>query len=208
MIKIALVDDHEIFLKGLQNLLQSQANIECNKVFLSADVLLTELPLQNTDILLLDLQLPDYEAHTLLKSIRKADDKVKIIYLTLMRGNRYFNKLDQSLFDGYLLKDSPLELLLEVIGKVYKGEKYFGDRYFENHQNTVTHSADKVKQLLSKRECEVLQLIALEYSNAQIAERLFLSVSTIDSHRKNLMIKLGVENTVGLMKVAINNGLI
>ena len=208
MIHLTLVDDHEIFRKGLEGLLKSQGNFEVLNSMGSGNELLENLPLTSTDVLLLDLQLPDMEPEILLKKIRKKQPDLKILYLTLVRGNRYFNKLKPMEIQGYILKDSPVEVLSEAIETVAQGAEYFTDRYQTEHLNTVTTPENKMKELLSKRELEVLKLVAQEYSSAQIAEQLFLSVSTVDSHRKNIMIKLGVDNIVGLIKVAVQNGLI
>lgn len=208
MIRLTLVDDHEIFRKGLEGLLKSRDHFDVIKSLGSANELLENLPLSNTDVLLLDLQLPDMEPDVLLKKIRIKQPDLKVLYLTLVRGNRYFNRLKPMNIQGYLLKDSPVEILSEAIESVAQGNEYFTDRYQTEHLNTVTTPENKMKELLSKRELEVLKLVAQEYSSAQIAEQLFLSVSTVDSHRKNIMIKLGVENIVGLIKVAVQNGLI
>lgn len=208
MLRLALTDDHELFLKGLQNILNEQDGLICQTVFYSGKELLEHLPLSEIDILLLDLQLPDMEAPDLLKKIRKVQPELKIIYLTLVRGNRYFNKLAPLGIQGYLLKDSPVDLLVEAIRQVAKGENYFSERYSDDHQNTVTTPPNKVVELLSSREIEVLKLVAQELSSAEIAARLFVSVSTVDSHRKNMMVKLGVDNIVGLVRFAVENKII
>ncbi|WP_341225846.1 response regulator transcription factor [uncultured Arcticibacterium sp.] len=209
MLRLSLVDDHEIFLKGLKSLLASKANILIRDTFNSGNALLEKLPLQDTDVLLLDLQLPDIESELLLKKIRAKQPDLKILYLTLIRGNRYFNKLSKIGFQGYILKDSPIEILHEAIEKVAAGEEYFGERYSnKNKVNTATTPETQILNLLSLREIEVLKLVTQELSSAEIAQRLFVSVSTIDSHRKNIMVKLGVDNIVGLIKIAVNNGLI
>src|SRR5690606_22794116 len=103
---------------------------------------------------------------------------------------------------------SPIEVLVNAIRTVAGGESYYGDRYSDDHQNTVTTPPNKILELLSSREIEVLKLVAQELSSSEIAARLFVSVSTVDSHRKNIMIKLGVDNIVGLVKIAVENKLI
>lgn len=207
MIKIAIVDDHEIFLKGLEGLLIKEFSI--SQCFINADSFLKSLPELEIDVLLLDVQLPSSDPVSLLKEIRKAHPELPILYLTLMRGNRYFNKLQPHRIQGYVLKDSPIETLTTAIKTVASGQTYFSDRYSsEMEQNNVTIPKDRMISLLSKRELEVMKLVAQELSSAQIAERLFVSVSTVDSHRKNIMIKLGVDNIVGLVKIAVENGLV
>ncbi|MDZ7933447.1 MAG: response regulator [Emticicia sp.] len=124
MIKIAIVDDHEIFLKGLEGILQQTETFKVCHTYLNGSELLKVLPLSDLDVLLLDLQLPDISPEDLLSAIRQKQPDLKIIYLTLVRGNRYFNKLSEIGFEGYLLKDSPIEILKEAINSVYLGNQF------------------------------------------------------------------------------------
>jgi two-component system, NarL family, response regulator NreC len=152
MIKIAIVDDHEIFLRGLEGILLKQTDFEVICTFLSGKDLLNSLPLSEVDILLLDLQLPDIEPEELLTKIKEKQPNLKIIYLTLVRGNRYFNKLAEIGFEGYLLKDSPIEILNEAIKSVFEGKTFFGDRYSHKDEiNTVTFPEKKALAVLSLR---------------------------------------------------------
>jgi DNA-binding NarL/FixJ family response regulator len=207
MIKVAIVDDHEIFLRGLEGILTKKFEIVAT--FLSADSLLGDLLSIEIDVLILDLQLPDRLPEYILNKIRSLKPTLPVLYLTLMRGNRHFNKLSEYGFQGYILKDRPIEELESAIELVASGGEYFGERYGNEYgTNSVTIPQNRTLSLLSKREKEVLSLVAQELSSSQIAEKLFVSVSTIDSHRKNMMIKLGVDNIVGLIKIAIENKLI
>jgi len=209
MIKIAIVDDHEIFLKGLEGLINQETHFVVVNTFDNGKSLLQHIENLEIDILLLDLQLPDTNYIHLLRDIRNLKPNLKIIYLTLLRGNKYFNNLSPYGFEGYLLKDSPFEILKMAIETVYSGETFYGDRYSDQEdKNTVTLPDSKALSILSKREIEVLKLVAQEHSSSQIAEKLFVSVSTVDSHRKNIMLKLGVDNIVGLIKIAVKNNLI
>lgn len=166
-----------------------------------------------TDILLLDVYLPDVGEEELLQSIRAVRQDLKIIYLTLLRGTRYIHKLTRHNIQGYILKNASLDELVGALRTVYEGGSYFskdiniGDRD-EDFRNTITIEDKQIDEILSRRELEVLKLICREYSNAEIADKLFLSVSTVETHRKNLIAKLGVNNTVGLVKFALRNKLI
>jgi len=129
-----------------------------------------------------------------------------------MRGTRYIHKLLRHNIQGYVLKNAPFEELLSAIHEVYKGGTYFSkgiDIISQNDfRNTLTLDEKKVTEILSRREIEILVLICKEFSNAAIAEKLFLSISTIETHRKNIIAKLGVNNTVGLVRFALKNKLI
>ena len=166
----------------------------------------------DADILLLDVYLPDMPEEEIVQQIRSAYPDLRIVYLTLLRGTRYVHKLAKYNIQGYILKNASLDELLVALRSVHDGGRYFskdihiGDRD-EDFRNTITIEDRQIDEILSRRELEVLRLICKEYSNAEIAEKLFLSVSTVETHRKNLIAKLGVNNTVGLVKFALRNNL-
>jgi DNA-binding NarL/FixJ family response regulator len=213
MIRVFITDDHEIYLEGLALLLSKQEGIEVTGTATTGKELLgcVQKGLQ-ADILLLDVYLPDMPEEELIQQIRACHPDLHVIYLTLLRGTRYVHKLAKYNIQGYILKNASLEELLTAIRSVQDGGSYFskeihiGDRD-EDFRNTITIEDRQIDEILSRRELEVLRLICKEYSNAEIAEKLFLSVSTVETHRKNLIAKLGVNNTVGLVKFALRNNL-
>lgn len=213
MIRVFITDDHEMYLEGLALLLGKQEGIEVVGTATSGRALLDQIQDLQTDILLLDVYLPDVTEEELLQQIRALRSDLKIIYLTLLRGTRYVHKLTRHNIQGYVLKNAALEELITAIRAVQEGKSYFskdihiGDRE-EDFRNTITIEGKHIDEILSRRELEVLKMICREYSNAEIAEKLFLSVSTVETHRKNLIAKLGVNNTVGLVKFAIRHKLI
>jgi len=212
MINVFIVEDHEMYLEGLSLLLKKQAGISVSGTAMNGTELLKLLPSIDPDILLLDAHLPDIGEEELLKTIRAARPSQKVIYLTLMRGTRFIHKLIKHSIQGYVLKNAPFDELLEAIKTVHAGGTYFSKDIDiigkEDFRDTLTLEDRKVDEILSKREIEVLKLVCKEFSNAEIAEKLFLSVSTVETHRKNLISKLGVNNTVGLVKYALKNKLI
>ena len=213
MIRVFITDDHEMYLEGLALLLGKQKDIEVIGTAASGQALLAQIQELQTDILLLDVYLPDTTEEELLQNIRASRPDLKVIYLTLLRGTRYIHKLTRHNIQGYVLKNAPLEELLTALRAVHEGNTYFskdihiGDRE-EDFRSTITIEDRQIDDILSRRELEVLKLICREYSNAEIAEKLFLSVSTVETHRKNLIAKLGVNNTVGLVKFALRHKLI
>ncbi len=213
MIRVFIIDDHEIYLEGLALLLNKQEDVEVIGTATSGKQLLDRIKDGlNTDILLLDVYLPDMPEEEILQQIRASHPDLRIIYLTLLRGTRYVHKLAKYNIQGYVLKNASLEELLVAIRSVQNGGSYFskdvhiGDRD-EDFRHTITIEDKQIDEILSRRELEVLRLICKEYSNAEIAGKLFLSVSTVETHRKNLIAKLGVNNTVGLVKFALRNNL-
>jgi len=212
MMKLFITEDQEMYLEGLTLLLKRKNDISITGTAANGNDLLANLSSLKEDILLLDVHLPDMDEETLLKEIRKVNPSQKIIYLTLMRGTRFIHKLMKHGIQGYVLKNASLDELYEAIKVVHVGGTYFSKEIdiISEHdfRNTITVDESKVDQILSKREIEVLKLVCREFSNSDIAEKLFLSVSTVETHRKNLIAKLGVHNTVGLVKYALKNKLI
>jgi two-component system response regulator NreC len=213
MIRVFIIDDHEIYLEGLALLLNKQEDIEVIGTATSGKQLLDRIKEGlNADILLLDVYLPDMAEEEIVQQIRASHPDLRIIYLTLLRGTRYVHKLAKYNIQGYVLKNASLDELLGALRSVQNGGNYFskdihiGDRD-EDFRHTITIEDKQIDEILSRRELEVLRLICKEYSNAEIAGKLFLSVSTVETHRKNLIAKLGVNNTVGLVKFALRNNL-
>jgi DNA-binding NarL/FixJ family response regulator len=213
MTRVFITDDHEMYLEGLSLLLQKQDSLEVTGTSSTALQLLSSLPdLSPDDVLLLDVNLPDMEEEELIKQIRTLRPRQKVIYLTLIRGTRYVHKLLKYQVQGYILKNASVDELLNAISIVDGGGTYFSKEIDilsdGDFRNTLTVEDKQVGEILSKREIEVLKLVCKEFSNVEIAQKLFLSVSTVETHRKNLIAKLGVQNTVGLVKFAIRNNLI
>lgn len=209
---IGIVEDHELYLEGIKLLLQKQGH---QIVFAanSGNALLQILPTAQPDVLLCDVNLPDMPPEDLLAAIRQIYPDMLVIYLTLMRGSRLLKKLLKQDIQGYVLKNAPLEELELALQTVFSGGKYFSKDVgsltdSDDYRNTVIINEHKVNHILTEREREILQMICQEMSNQQIAQKLFLSVGTVDTHRKNIILKLGVNNTVGLVRYAFKNGLI
>jgi two-component system response regulator NreC len=212
MISVYLIEDHELYLEGLCLLLKQQADIEVVGVARNGNALLQDMSRLGNAILVMDVQLPDYHEEDLLAVVRSLNPQQKIIYLTLMRGTRYVHRLLRHNIQGYVLKNSPVDELLHAIRKVHGGGCHFSEGIDhigrEDFRNTITFADHRVHDILSKRELEILLLICREYTSPAIAETLFLSVSTIETHRKNIIAKLGVNNTVGLVRFALKHKLI
>jgi two-component system, NarL family, response regulator NreC len=213
MIKLYITDDQELYLEGLTLLLNKQPDVSVTGTSLSGTDLLEKLPTLDVDILLLDVHLGDINEEDLIKKIRALRPDLRLIYLTMMRGTRFIHKLSKHRIQGYVLKNASIEELKTAITTVAAGGEYFSKEINiadteQDFRLTITLDDKKVDEILSKREIEILTLICKEFSNADIAARLFLSISTVETHRKNLIAKLGVNNTVGLVKFALKNKLI
>ena len=213
MIKLYITDDQELYLEGLTLLLSKQEGMTVTGTSLTGTELLDKLPGLDIDVLLLDVHLNDINEEELIIRIRAQKPDLKIIYLTMMRGTRFIHKLSRHRIQGYVLKNASIDELNEAIRVVSDGGEYFSKEISitdteQDFRLTITVDDRKVDEILSKREIEILTLICKEFSNADIAAKLFLSISTVETHRKNLISKLGVNNTVGLVKFALKNKLI
>lgn len=209
MTRICLVDDHELLLNGMAAILSTQSDFIVSKTFTNGlELLESEF---DFDLLILDVNLKDIETEDLLKKIRILQPHIPILYLTILRGQRIFHKLEKHHIQGYILKDIDYDELFKAIRIIVNGGTYFTkDISLDFEKDQAIHEKAFVNQnvTLSPREIEILKLICNEYSSSQIADKLFISSKTVDTHRQNLMIKLGVNNTVGLVKYAFNNQMV
>ena len=213
-IKIALADDHPLYLEGLEMLLNSSKEAKVIATASDGNAALKMISENNCDVLLLDLHLPGKSGIEVAEELKKNNFTGKIIMLTMQRGGRYVEKLKKIGVKGYLLKSASLEALIDVIKKVNAGEEYFPGEVMEyDHEENLRLKSsaiivDTPDRQLTEREKEILVLVCKEYSSAEIAKKLFISTGTVDTHRKNILLKLGVTNTVGLVKYAIKHHLL
>lgn len=202
-VKILIVDDHPLVLEGLKSLLANSEGISVVGTVSNAFDAIAFLKETEVDIAFLDINLPDISGIELCKKIKEQFPKVKSLALSTFSERAYVSRMIQNGASGYLIKSSSKEEILEAIRQVQAGG-YFMNVNFD--QNAAP--APKVTPFLTRREKEVLLLIAEGMTNPQIAEKLFVSVTTVNSHRQNLLIKFEVSNTASLIKLAAGSGLI
>ena len=206
MIKVAIIDDQAIILNGLQKILADATHIHVTDVFNNGDQLLEALQLSQPHVLLLDLQMPGKTGIELAGIISKKYPDIKMIALTNVDVLAQMKQMLQKGCLGYLLKDVSPEILVKAIETVHHGEQFLLEELKIQLLNSL--SGQDSKQLITRREKEILKLIVDENTNQDIATKLFLSLRTVENHRNNLLHKLSVKNTAGLVKVAIQEGLI
>jgi DNA-binding NarL/FixJ family response regulator len=206
MINVAIIDDQIIILKGIQKILADAKQVNVSGVYTNGDDLLESLDKYEPDVLLLDIHMPGKSGTELATIISKKHPSVKIIVLTNVDVLSQMKQMLQKGCLGYLLKDVSPEILIEAIETVYKGEQFLQEEFKVQLLNNLS-GANK-QHLMTRREKEILKMIAEENTNNEIATKLFLSLRTVENHRNNLLNKLNVKNTAGLVKVAINEGFI
>jgi len=211
-IHITIVDDHPMLISGLTAILQPYGHIRIMDTFTTAPGLLEGLKQRLPDVLLLDLLLPGYPGKELVPVILEAYPELKILVLTSIDLPAMVHSMMRRGCLGYLLKGARPEMLIDAIESVHKGVKYIDPSLKEQWEQNLTSYQSQADPhglpTLSHREKEVLRLIANEYTTKEIAEQLFISYRTAENHRCNLIQKLDVKNTAGLVRIAIQMGLI
>ncbi len=210
MIKLAITDDHPLLVSGVRNLLSEEKDIELIASFKNGKQTIDEIHNYHPDILLLDINLPDTDGIEVCKNLVKAYDNLKIIGLTSYKEVSFLKSLLKSGAKGYLLKNAPAVEIIDAVKKVYAGEEYVDQEMKELLLAETVRKASNIGFIpkLTRREKEILTLISEEYTTQEIADKLFLSPKTVETHRQNLILKLGVKNSVGLVRAAIEKGLI
>lgn len=204
-INITIVDDHPVVAKGLQQILNEYQQIAICDICRNGDDLLNVLPLRQPDVILLDIQMPGRNGIELTEIIRKEYPKIGILALTNIDMIFQAQKILKNGALGYLLKSANPEMLVKAIETVKNGKQFIDPIIKEGLLLEVIEVTDNS---LTLREKEILQLIGSEYTSHEIAEKLFISHRTVENHRLNILSKLGVKNTAGLIKKAIQLGLI
>lgn len=214
-IKVGLVDDHQLVRDGIHSPIEGADNIEVIAEACSARGMLELLKKCEPDILLVDISLPEISGIDLTRIITSEYPKIRVIMLSMHTGQEFiFNSLKNGA-KGYLHKSISRDELIEAIKEVYNGNEYFSKevsgiilknylRQIKNPESLDNNSEQK----LTPRESEILQMVAQGYSNQLIADKLYISVRTVESHKNHIMQKLELTTTVDLVKYALKNKLI
>ncbi len=210
IISVAIADDHPLVQKGLQNVLAGSAMLQITDCYSNGKELLAGLKQRQPEVLLLDIQMPGQTGDELAGIVGELYPNIKIIALTNLDNIFYVKTMMRKGVLGYVLKTAREEILIDAIMTVCRGEKYIERSLREKMMDD--HVASK-KQLsaspiLSRREKEILQLMASSLTSQEIADKLFLSKRTVENHRLNIMTKLGVHNAASLVSVAMKMGLV
>lgn len=209
MIKVLLADDHQIVLDGLSLLLEMENDIQKVDGVLDGRMVLKVLEYAEVDVAVIDVEMPEMDGIETTIAIKERHPQVKVLILTMYNKEDFIAKLIQAGASGYILKNRGKEELVDAIRKVAKGGEYFGEAVTRALVNSLKTSKKKINNdlvQLTKREEEVLKLIADGLSTPQIAEKLFIAHSTVETHRRNLIDKTGVANSKALIKYAYKNG--
>jgi DNA-binding NarL/FixJ family response regulator len=208
MTKILIADDHQLFNDGIKMMLSPEDNLQIvGQVFTGKDVM-DAIHRLSPDVVLLDINMPHLNGMDVAAQIVKDFTGVKIIMLTMYNDRKFVEDCQKMGVPGYILKNSGVDEVIEAINQVVLGKKYYDPKL--NKSTTINQHEDDsfLKQFqLTKREMEIIGLIGRSYINDEIAEKLFLSVATVKTHRNNINLKLGITKPGDLIKFALEHGL-
>lgn len=212
--KVLVVDDHQLMIEGLKSLLEVEEDIASVAGANSMTEALDFLKSNTIDVILMDINMPGNSGIEATEEIKKLYPSIKVIALTMHDDISIITKMVKAGASGYILKRTNMNEVIDALRIVNSNGRYLSNnaqQIIMDNIGTSTNVADEkeeIKPSLSSREIEVLTLIAKEYNNEQIAEKLFISERTVEAHRRNIFIKTKTKSIVGLIKYAISKGLI
>lgn len=198
-VKLIIVDDHPMVLQGLKTLLSNNLYFEVTGTASNAFEAMQILKKADVNVAIIDVNLPDVNGIELTAKIKKEFPSVNVLAMSTFKEQSYVSQMIKNGANGYLVKSASKEEIEEAIMSVSKGNNFLGTGINASDTSVV----DREIPLISRREKEVLQLIVDGHTNPQIAEKLFISLHTVDSHRRNLLTKFNVNNTASLIRVAV-----
>lgn len=205
-IRIVIADDHRVFIDGMKAMLKEISDFEVVADAENGNQLIQQAAVHKPDVILTDIQMPNKDGIEATKEIHKQFPDIKIVALTMLNESMFIKKMLEAGAAGYVLKTIDKEELVKVIRKVASGEKHFSAEVTAQLMNNFSQKSPL--DILTKREKEILTLIAQGLTDKEIAEKVFLSPLTATTHRKNILSKLGLKNKVELTRFAIDNKLI
>lgn len=209
---LLLVDDHQIIRDGIRFYFEEDKEYEIKDEAENGKEALDLLKNNTYDVVLTDINMPEMDGVELMGSIRKNHPDQKVLVLSMYNEAAFINKMIAHGANGYVLKKSTKSELVEAIEKVLEGQDHYSDEVYKTIIGNIAGRKPKqrlsVETELSEREKEVLILITNEYSNQEIADKLFISIRTVETHKRNLLEKTGCKNIAGLVMYAVERNMV
>jgi len=205
-IKILIVDDHQLLIDGMVELLQNHGNHNIVGTTISAKRGLEIIENSKVDILISDVNMPEMKGTDFIKAVKKINAKIKIIAVSMHQEKHIIKDVLKAGADSYVLKHSTQNELIEAIEKTFAGETFVSAAITKMLVEDVKYPS--IQELLSEREREIISLIVKEYTGKQIAEELFISEKTVETHKRNIFRKTNTTTLVGLTKFAMAHQLV
>jgi len=214
-IKILFADDHSIVRNGLRSLFRGAPDFSIVGEAADGESAVRLAFLKKPDVAILDISMPKLSGIEVTRTLKQKQPEIKVLILTIHEDEEYVYQIVRAGANGYMLKNAEKKEILSAVRAVAAGEPFFSPGIsrliIEKFVKKAKEHTEKPKNghpILSKREAEILSLIALGMTSREVAQRLFLSVSTVNTHRANLMQKLNIHDTQGLVRYAMLNGMI
>lgn len=204
MTEIYLVEDHPLVTEGIKAIFEKESAMSCTQSFELGRDLMAKLPFHQPDVIVMDINLPDVNGIDLCKMVKEKYPRIYIIALSINNEKGIIKKMMENGASGYILKDAAKYEIVDAVKTVLQRKTYFS----VSASNTLKKPDERKIPALTRREKEILIKIADGLTNQQIADLLFVDVSTVNSHRKNMLSKYDVQNTAQLIKLAITEKLI
>lgn len=211
LIKILIADDHKIVIDGIKSLLTEESSFRVVGEVDNGQQVLEFIKENEVDVFLVDVTMPVMNGIETTKALKEVLPEAKILALTMHEDPQYFKKMVEAGASGYILKNTDKHELVKAIQLISEGRNYFSNEMYSDYimgRIKPGKESEDPEMFLTKREIEVLKHIADEMKNHEIAEKLFISTRTVDTHRRNLLQKLDVKNTAGLVRYALKSGII
>lgn len=200
MISIAIADDHKLFSEGIASILESDTELSVKKICTNGKQLVEYLKTSDVDLLLIDLNMPIMDGASTIRVLRNNQVKSKIVVLSMYADEQIYNKCRELDINGYLHKDADAQHLIDSIKLIFSGQDVFDyDSPVGPQANELFKDNFAKKFKLSNREIEIIGLIRSGHTTPEIASKLFLSIHTVTTHRKNILHKLNVRNIAEML---------
>ncbi|MFK7971111.1 MAG: response regulator [Bacteroidia bacterium] len=208
MIKILLADDHQIVIDGLELMLEAQPDMRCVAIAKDGQAAYEACVEHEVDVAVLDISMPGLNGIEVTRRLRETHPHVKVVGLSMLSEVSLIRSILEFGAAGFLLKNASRAEVIDTIRRVFAGETVVSLEVTKLLEAAQTRARTTLFPKLSRREKEVLQLIVNERTTGEISDVLHISVSTVESHRRNMLSKLGVRNTAGLVRTCIENDLL
>jgi DNA-binding NarL/FixJ family response regulator len=207
-INIYIADDHQLLIDGLVSALNEYPNIKIIGFANNGKKVINDIFLNKPDVLLLDLNMPQIDGLQVIEHVKQQYKSIKILVLSNYNAAHIIKEVQQKGADGYILKNGSISELVKGINTVYNGLKFFeADQPLHSSKEAGYFMDDFMKEyLLTKREYDILLLMAKGQSSVEIGEKLFISAATVSTHRRNILKKLGLKRTSEIMSLALAKG--
>jgi len=207
-IKVLIADDHKIMLDGLRSILSKERDMELIGEALNGNQVMEILTYKRVDVIILDIGMPEMDGYDTVLNLKKRYPEIKIVILSFHKDEKHIGKLLKAGVAGYIVKDRGSDELVKAIRSVYGGKDYFDNEVMQVSLRAMQNKNAGPEKVIkfSPREIDVLHLIAEGLSSKEMGKRLFISESTVETYRKNLLEKLSLPNSKLLLKYAIEKG--